>query len=394
MRLLWCALALALAACTSAPAAKSPSTQVAAAPSSAAKAFDPHAFTLALQPVARGFRQPLAAVHAGDGSGWLFAVEKGGAIRIVKGGSVLPAAFLDITPLVKSSGSEQGLLGLAFHPKYRENGQFYVNYSDVNGDTAVARYRVSGDPDRADGGSASMILQVKQPYANHNGGNLVFGPDGYLWIGLGDGGSGGDPHGNGQSGQTLLGKLLRIDVDSGQPYGIPPDNPFVKREGFRPEIWAIGLRNPWRYSFDRMTKELYIADVGQNEIEEIDVEPPGAGGRNYGWNILEGSRCFKAPNCDKAGLTLPVTEYDHSQGCSITGGHVYRGSQQPALVGAYFYGDYCSGRIWSLARNGERWVSTELLHEQIQISSFGEDEAGEVYLTGFSDGVLYRLTTR
>jgi glucose/arabinose dehydrogenase len=188
--------------------------------------------------------------------------------------------------------------------------------------------------------------------------------------------------------------MLRIDVDAAQPYGIPPDNPFANRQRFRPEIWATGLRNPWRYSFDRATGDLYIADVGQNEIEEVEVEPPGAGGRNYGWNIMEGSRCFRAANCDRNGLTLPVAEYDHSQGCSITGGYVYRGTQQPALYGGYFYGDYCSGRIWSLHRARDRWTSTQLLQEQVQISSFGEDEAGEIYVAGLSDGVLYRLTAK
>ncbi len=387
---------MAAASCSRAPAAPA-RAQPSQAAAPASRAFDPHGFTLALQPVARGFRAPTDAVNAGDGSGRLFVVEKGGTIRIVKNGSVVPAPFLDVTSLVKSSGSEQGLLGLAFHPKFRENGQFFVNYTDQHdvGDTAVARYRVSpSDPDKADPSSASIILQVKQPYANHNGGNLVFGPDGYLWIGLGDGGSGGDPHGNGQNGQALLGKMLRIDVDAAQPYGIPPDNPFANRQRFRPEIWATGLRNPWRYSFDRATGDLYIADVGQNEIEEVEVEPPGAGGRNYGWNIMEGSRCFRAANCDRNGLTLPVAEYDHSQGCSITGGYVYRGTQQPALYGGYFYGDYCSGRIWSLHRARDRWTSTQLLQEQVQISSFGEDEAGEIYVAGLSDGVLYRLTAK
>jgi glucose/arabinose dehydrogenase len=239
-----------------------------------------------------------------------------------------------------------------------------------------------------------VILRVDQPYANHNGGHLAFGPDGYLYIGLGDGGSGGDPRGNGQNPAALLGKMLRIDVNAALPYGIPGDNPFREREGYRPEIWALGLRNPWRYSFDRATGDLYIADVGQNAYEEVNFQPANSrGGENYGWNHMEGAHCFRAsPQCDPAAFTLPVAEYGRGGGCSITGGYVYRGTSQPALRGVYFFADYCTGKFWALQREaGGAWVTTELIDTDVSVASFGEDEAGEVYVVGLGDGRVYRL---
>jgi glucose/arabinose dehydrogenase len=355
--------------------------------------------SLALRQVAQGFQQPTFATHAGDGSGRMFVVEKAGRIRILRGNAVDEQPFLDITDRVGSSGSEQGLFAVAFHPNYRTNGQFFVNYTDENGDTVIARFRVSNDPDRADVGSAATLLRIDQPEANHNGGQIAFGPDGYLYIGMGDGGGAGDRHGpigNGQNGEALLGKILRIDVNGQAPYGIPPHNPFVGRAGMRPEIWATGMRNPWRFSFDRATGDLFIADVGQNETEEIDFEPARSpGGRNYGWNVMEGSGCFRPTSgCDQSNKELPVAEYNHDQGCSVTGGYRYRGRAEPSFVGVYFFADYCSGRIWGLtpAQNGA-WTKTELFQADSGISSFGEDEQGELYVMDLSTGVLSRLVS-
>jgi glucose/arabinose dehydrogenase len=371
------------AAVPTAPAAATPAATGAAAP------------RLATERVAGGLDAPVDVRHAGDGSGRLFVVEKIGRIRIVKNGAPLPTPFLDIAGQVNARSSERGLLGLAFHPRYPSNGLFFVNYTDLNGDTVVARYQVTKEnPDRADPSSAKTILAFKQPYPNHNGGNLVFGPDGYLWIGTGDGGSAGDPQGNGQNGQALLGKMLRIDVDRGDPYAIPPDNPYVNDPRFRPEVWAIGLRNPWRYSFDRATGDLFIADVGQGRWEEIDVTPAGTrGGVNYGWNIMEGSHCFRpAADCDRTGLALPVAEYGHDKGCSVTGGHVYRGTRIAGLAGVYLFGDFCSGRLWTLTpRPGGGWTMREALTTTFQISSFGEEPDGEILIVSYATGEIYRL---
>jgi len=332
-------------------------------------------------------------VHAGDGSGRLFIVEKRGTIRIYQAGMLLERPFLDITGRVGSSASEQGLLGLAFHPSYASTGVFFVYYTDRGGDTVVSRFSVTSDPNRADPASEMVVLSQAQPAANHNGGQVVFGPDGYLYVGLGDGGGAGDVFGNGQNLRTWLGKILRIDVSHSEPYAIPPDNPFVGSDRAQEEIWAWGLRNPWRFSFDRLTGDLYIADVGQNQYEEINVQAAGnPGGQNYGWPIMEGLHCFGAGPCDQAGLTLPVFEYDHSQGCSITGGYVYRGMAYPALQGVYFFGDYCSGRIWGMAQRSGVWQVAELAHEEIQLSSFGEDETGELFAVSLS-GAIYRITT-
>jgi glucose/arabinose dehydrogenase len=240
------------------------------------------------------------------------------------------------------------------------------------------------------------VLKVDQPFANHNGGQLAFGRDGYLYIGMGDGGSGGDPQNNGQKPSTLLGKMLRIDVESGQvPYAIPPSNPFRQKAGYRPEIWALGLRNPWRFSFDRETGDLYIGDVGQNAYEEVDFQPSSSkGGQNYGWKIMEGTQCFESNTCDKKGLTLPVVEYEHSQGCSVTGGVVYRGQNYPGMRGIYFYGDYCSGRVWGLKRSGTTWQNTLLSKTSYSISSFGEDQAGNVYMTDYGSGDIYLIKSQ
>ena len=340
--------------------------------------------TIHVKAIASGFEHPVYLTHAGDGSGRLFVVEQPGRIRIIKNGQVLPTPFLDIVSIVGSSATEQGLLSVAFHPDYANNGFFFVDYTNVNGNTVIARYHVSANPDVADPTSAKILLTIDQPYPNHNGGQLVFGPDGYLYVGMGDGGSANDPHNNGQSLDTLLGKILRLDVNQGDPYGVPADNPFVGQANARPEIWAYGLRNPWRFSFDRATNDMYIADVGQNKYEEVDFAAAGTpGGQNYGWRLMEGLHCFNPAQCDPASLNvvLPVAEYDHSQGCSITGGYVYRGTQFPALTGVYFYADYCSGQLWGLRReaNGS-WSQAKLAQLDANISSFGQDAAGEVYV--------------
>ena len=280
-----------------------------------------------VEPVITGLANPVAITHAGDGSGRLFITLKGGQVIIYDGTQMLPTPFLDITSLV-SSGGEQGLLSVAFHPNYASNGLFFVNYTDTNGDTVIARYSVSTDPNVGDQSSAFILLTITQPFSNHNGGQLQFGPDGYLYIGMGDGGSGGDPQNNAQNLLTLLGKMLRIDVDGGNPYAIPVDNPFLGDPTALDEIWASGFRNPWRFSFDRLTGDLFIADVGENRREEVDFQPASSpGGENYGWRLMEGNLCFNPPtNCNNGTLTLPILEYDHLLGCSVTGGHRYRGT--------------------------------------------------------------------
>ncbi|NOX63587.1 MAG: PQQ-dependent sugar dehydrogenase [Chloroflexi bacterium] len=342
---------------------------------------------------APNFDRPVHLTHANDGSGRVFIVEQRGQIRIVENGVTLSTPFLDITDRVDCC-SERGLLSVAFPPDYAQKQYFYVYYIDLNKDTVVARFHTSPqDSDQADPSSEEIILTVDQPFINHNGGQLAFGPDGYLYIGLGDGGSSGDPYNNGQKTNTLLGKILRIDVESGQtPYAIPDDNPYVNTPGYRGEIWALGLRNPWRFSFDRDTGDLYIADVGQDLYEEVNYQPgQSAGGENYGWRIMEGFHCFESPNCDTSGLVLPVVEYDHDLGCSITGGFVYRGPSYPDMEGVYLYGDYCSGRIWGLRKNAEGWENELLLDTSFFITSFGEDEAGEIYVLDLKNGGVHRL---
>ena len=325
----------------------------------------------------------------------LFVVEKSGTIRVIRDDQVLQTPFLDLRGEV-SGGSEQGLLSMAFHPEYASNGRFFVDYTDREGDTRVVEYRASADPDRADPAPVREILFVDQPFTNHNGGLLVFGPDDMLYVGLGDGGSRGDPQGNGQDVGTLLGSILRLDIDAGTPYAIPPDNPFAGQAGARGEIWAWGLRNPWRFSFDRETSDLFIADVGQNELEEVNARPGDEGGVNYGWNVMEGTECFRDEDCDRTGLALPVVEYDHGEGCSITGGFVYRGDDLPALDGHYFYSDFCSGFVRSFRRAGGAAVE-EMSWPELEpggsVTSFGEDADGELYILT-RGGSAHRITPR
>jgi glucose/arabinose dehydrogenase len=337
-------------------------------------------------------KKPTHIANANDDSGRIFITEQEGRILIVQDGTLQADPFLDIRDRVGCCG-ERGLLSVVFPPGFREKRHFYVDYTDRNGDTVVARFQLSAKAERADRASEEVVLTVKQPYANHNGGQLAFGPDGYLYIGMGDGGSGGDPQGNGQRLDTLLGKLLRIDVESGaRTYAVPHTNPFLGRSGARPEIWAYGLRNPWRFSFDRKNGELAIADVGQNDYEEVNIIPASSkGGENYGWNTMEGLHCFRRRTCDSAGLVLPVAEYDHRQGCSVTGGMVYRGTAYPGLAGTYFYGDFCSGRIWGLRKQGERWNAVKVADTGLSISTFGEDEAGELYVADYRSGGIFRL---
>ena len=338
------------------------------------------------------FRSPVyLTAPAGDPR--LFVVEQQGKIQVVKNGRMLTRPFLDITDYVKAGG-EQGLLSMAFHPDYRNNGEFFVNFTDKNGDTRVERYKATSNPDIADKSSRKLVIQIDQPYANHNGGHILFGPDNMLYIGMGDGGAGGDPRGNGQNRDALLGKMLRINVSRVEPYSIPDGHPFRAEGTGRPEIWSTGMRNPWRFAFDRVTNLLYIADVGQNEIEEINVEPANAAGLNYGWNTMEGDRCYRGNSCDRSGLTMPRVTYDHSRGaCSVTGGFVYRGRRVPSIAGHYFYSDYCAGFLKSFRmQNGtvvdrRDWIPSSSIGHVV---SFGEDAAGELYIVSES-GVVFRI---
>ncbi len=344
--------------------------------------------SIGLEQVVDGLSLPVAVVNAMDGSNRLFVVEKAGTIRIIEEGKRKDEPFLDISDSV-SSGSEQGLLGLAFEPQRPE--RFYVNYTDRNGATVITRYQIGSNPDTADLASAEIILTIPQPAGNHNGGHLLFGPDGYLWIGTGDGGAANDRFLNGQNKESLLGAMLRLDVSGDNGYTIPADNPFVNGGGAA-EIWAIGLRNPWRYSFDSVTNDLWVADVGQNQWEEVHKVGSDVAGLNYGWPILEGSHCFADTTCVVEGLQQPITEYNHTLGCSITGGNVYRGNTYPQMQGKYFFSDFCSGRIWGIDASLERLTEpTLLLESNLRVSSFGEDEAGELYLTSYENGTLYRV---
>jgi glucose/arabinose dehydrogenase len=351
---------------------------------------------LSLSPViTSGLAQPVFLTHARDNR--LFIVERAGVIRIYQNGSLLSQPFLDINSLVGDTGSEEGLLGLAFPPNFSpSHAQFYVYYVNNSGDIVLARYNVSaGNPNVANPASAEIVLTIPHPgQTNHNGGQLAFGQDGYLYLAPGDGGGGGDPGENAQDPAELLGKVLRIDVETGDPatYTIPASNPFRQTPGFRPEIWALGVRNPYRFSFDRASGDLFIADVGQGNIEEINYEPNSdPGGRNYGWDCYEGSNPFESTGCGPASnYTFPVWQYDHTLGCSVTGGYVYRGQLFPGLSGIYFYGDYCSGRIWGLSFNGSSWQNTQYIDSSLSISSFGEDVNGEIYVVDL-DGGVYRL---
>lgn len=350
---------------------------------------------IAFERVADGFDNLTFLTHAGDGSGLIYVVEQRGVIHVGdSGGAMQPEPFLDISDRI-SAGGERGLLGLAFHPAYADDGRFFVNYTDRNGNTVVAEFQRAG-PVGSPGDPASerQLLHIEQPFANHNGGMIAFGSDGMLYIATGDGGSGGDPHNNGQDLSTLLGALLRIDVDGGEPYAIPADNPFLDAADARPEIWDYGLRNPWRFSFDHQTGDLFIGDVGQNVWEEIDAEPAGSGGFNYGWNIMEGPDCFRVADCDMSGLMMPVAWYETNRGCAVTGGYVYRGQAIPALGGSYLYADYCSGDVWALEASAAVSATdvpvdvVEMGNAGINVTSFGEDEAGELYLVGAGGEVL------
>jgi glucose/arabinose dehydrogenase len=358
--------------------------------------------------VASDFDSPIYITNAGDGSGRMFIVEQLGVIFVMqKDGTVNDDPFLDISELLPRkvfSGeyTEQGLLGLAFAPDYAQSGRFFIDYTDNDGNTVVARYQVDPDnPDLADSFSPKIILTVDQPFEDHNGGNIVFGPDGYLYVGLGDGGHLNDSLGNGQNKATMLSKILRIDV-SGDSYTIPATNPYIGDVNFAPETWVWGVRNPWRFTFDRATGDMYIGDVGQASWEEVDFLPAGdKGGENFGWSAYEGTHTFvseatppftPAPMPDASTITFPVTEFDHSVACSVTGGYVYRGQALPELQGYYFYGDYCYGRIWTLYRDSAgNWQGNNLFTDTgRQISSFGQDEQGELYFVDYK-GPIFRL---
>ncbi|MEO8368726.1 MAG: PQQ-dependent sugar dehydrogenase [Candidatus Solibacter sp.] len=342
--------------------------------------------------VASGVANITDIQNAGDGSGRLFLVQQNGVVRTLRNGSVAATAFLDIRGKTSASG-ERGLLGLAFPPDFLQKQRFYVDYTDLNGDTVIAQYRMLAGVDTADAASEVVLMKIAQPFANHNGGQVRFGPDGYLYVAMGDGGSAGDPRGNGQNLGALLGKILRLDVESDPGHvRIPADNPFVNRAGARGEIWAYGLRNPWRFSFDRVTHDLWIADVGQDTYEEVNLQPAGSrGGENYGWNQMEGMHCYQS-GCRMDGLTLPVAEYTHAAGgCSVTGGFVYRGTRSPGMRGLYLYGDYCSGRIWALEKQAGAWSNRLVLSSGFTITTFGEDEAGEIYLANGAAGTVFRI---
>jgi glucose/arabinose dehydrogenase len=364
----------------------------AAACSSRQASGPPADVSLRVVEVASGLSNPLYLTAPANDTR-LFVVEQAGRVRIIKNGVLLPQPFLDITARV-SSGGERGLLSIAFHPRYATTGYLYASYTDLAGDTSIERYSVSPtNPDAADPASAQVVLSVTQPFANHNGGLVVFGPDGMFYVGLGDGGGSGDPQNNGQSRGTLLGKLLRLDVDGGTPYAIPAGNPFIGEAGSRGEIWALGLRNPWRFAFDRVAGLLYVADVGQNAWEEISVVGANRPGVNYGWRILEGTHCYAAATCNAQGLEPPAVEYSHDQGaCSVTGGAPYRGSLLPGAVGHYFYSDYCAGFLRSFRYENGRAVDQRSWDVGAlgAVSSFGEDANGELYVLS-RNGRAYRL---
>ena len=403
-----------LSACSPTPSSVSPTASSVATPRASASAgldtsapsaatgtggpFDPTGVTPVVDVVVRELDAPVDVANAGDGSGRVFVAERAGRIRVVRDGGLVDRPFLDITGRI-SSGGERGLLGLAFHPDYPGDPRFFVDYTDRDGNTVIASFRVTaGDADVADPDSETILLRIDQPFGNHNGGALVFGPDGMLHIATGDGGSGGDPQRHGRRLDTLLAKILRIDVGGeggpGGPYGIPSDNPFVAVAGARPEIWLTGLRNPWRIRFDRATGDLWIGDVGQGRWEEIDVARAGVGGLDYGWNTMEGFHCFEpSDGCDTTGLTLPLAEYGHDQGCAVIGGVVVRDPRQGRLDGGYLFGDSCSDNLWLMDPTGdgrrEPAIATTMGRT---LSSIGEGEDGTVYATSLGGGELLRIS--
>lgn len=358
----------------------------------------PAAGSFATTRVATGFTRPTFVTNASDNSNRLFVLEKPGRVRVIISGLLVAQPFLDISSIVGSASNEQGLLGLAFHPDFEKNGRFFVAYTAKDASNTVAEYRVANPSDEvADANSGKVLFSVPDQYPNHNGGMLAFGPDGYLYVSMGDGGSAGDPNGNGQNLNSLLGKLLRIDVNSGSPYGIPAANPFASQTGARPEVWAYGLRNPWRFTFDRQTGDLWIGDVGQDKYEEVDFQPAGSkGGENYGWSTMEGTHCYKPQSdCKQDGLTLPVYDYDHGQGCSVTGGYVYRGKAIPALAGHYLFVDYCGTTLMATTRSSDGTFSTaEIGKVPTGVTAFGEDESGELYFTVDNEGAVYKLVKK
>ena len=366
-------------------------------PARAAAPFDPS--QVRFRPVVSGLTLPVFITNAGDGSGRLFIVERAGRIRIFKDGNLVSTPYLDIRGIVNDSGSEQGLLALAFHPKFATNRRFYTVHTDEDGSLVLSRFVQSAvNPDRANPNNILTLLTIPHPdHQNHNGGTLAFGPDGFLYWSTGDGGGGGDPGNNAQNRNRLLGKILRLDVDHTDPgknYAIPASNPFYNIPDRRGEIWAYGLRNPWRMSFDRLTGDLFIGDVGQNELEEIDFQPAGsAGGENYGWRVMEGTQCFNpSTGCNQSGKVLPIAEYTHSEGCSVTGGYIYRGTFYPDMQGQYFYGDYCSGLLFSLYDDPvDGWTVTPVADTPYNISTFGQDERGELYFTNYGAGTIYQI---
>ena len=377
MRLLAIAAAVAMSACSSGE-----STDPTPLPTD---------FTLRLQEIASGLSSPVYLTSPAADSR-LFVVEQSGRIRIIENGQLLATPFLDIVSRV-GSGGERGMLSVAFHPAYKTNGFFYVYFTGTSGEIRVERFTVSTNANQANAASSKLILSVPHPRSNHNGGLAMFGPDGMLYLGLGDGGGGGDPDLAGQNVNTLLGKLLRIDVDTGDPYAIPSGNPFANRNDARREIWAYGLRNPWRFAFDRSAGNLYVADVGQGAFEEVNVVASTRAGVNYGWSVLEGSSCFGASSCNKSGLELPVLEYGHGNNqCSVTGGFVYRGSAMPELAGVYFYSDYCAGWVKSFKLSGGAATDERdwNLGSIGNVTSYGEDASGELYLTS-SNGRVYKF---
>ncbi len=390
------------------PATASPApASVAAATASPTAADSPTGLATPLSPVnislakvIGGLPHPIGVESAGDGR--LFVIDQAGKILIVNGGKVT-GTFLDLSGHVSTNGAERGLLGLAFHPNYASKGLFYVRYTTPVGDVRISEFHVSANPDRADPTSERVLLTIPHRlFPNHNGGKLAFGPDGYLYVGTGDGGGEGDPYNNGQNLGSLLGKMLRIDPDNrtgSLPYAIPPGNPFAGQSGRRAEIWSYGLRNPYQYSFDRQTGDLWVADVGQNLWEEVDRATAAGGlgqGANYGWSVMEGDHCYKpASGCATGGKVLPLAEYNHgandSNGCAIQGGFVYRGTAHPELVGRYFFSDYCSGRIWDVAADGPASQKIQqLLTTRLAVTGWGQGSDGELYLTA-TNGILYQL---